>query len=124
VLRTKRQAALLVVVAAITVAAIAFFFTPRPGSPEAHARHTAKALACIASQHGLGVRSCFTITEFRKIGSETWRVRISHVHGCFLVRGDNGATIRACKLGVHSVNARQDNLFRAVREHLGSPPED
>jgi hypothetical protein len=102
VLRTNRQAALLVIVAAITVAAIAFLFWPRPGSAEAHARHTAKALACNAAQHGLGVRPCLTITEFRKIGSETWRVRMSHAHGCFLVRGDNGATIRACKLRVHS----------------------
>jgi hypothetical protein len=99
--RRNRLAAFLVIVGAVSGAAIVFFFWPRTGSAEAHARRTATALACTAAQHGLGVRPCSSITEFRKMGSETWRVRLSDIHGCFLVRGDSAATIRACKLRVH-----------------------
>jgi len=92
----------LIVATTVAVAAIAFFLWPRPGSAEARARHTANALACNVAQRGLGVRPCLPITEFRKIRSKAWRVRIDHVHGCFIVHGDGGPTIRACKLRVPS----------------------
>jgi hypothetical protein len=102
VARGSKRAFVLLVATAVTVAVIAFFLWPRPESAEARARDTAKALACNVPQHGLGVRPCSPITEFRKLGSTTWRVRIAHVHGCFLVHGDGETTLRACKLQVHS----------------------
>lgn len=92
----------LLIASAAAAALIVFFLWPRAESAEAHARNTAKGLACNVAQHGVGVRPCFPITYFHKLGSTTWRVRIAHVPGCFLVQGDRGPTQRACKLKAHS----------------------
>ena len=100
--RKNSRAFVLLAVAALAVAVIAFVLWPRSGSAETRARATAKSVACNVAQHGLGVRTCFQITEFSKVGSATWRVKIAHEHGCWLVRGDGGPTLRAWKSTKHS----------------------
>lgn len=98
----KSRIGVVAVLLAGATAVIVVLVWPRSGGAEHRVRQRAESLACAITQHGLGVRPCASITEFKKMEAQTWRVRFERVSGCFLVRPDAGPMKRACKLGVRA----------------------